>query len=609
MRRRIDLATRVATRVVATRVVATSVQALLMLLLLLHPFTNKTTIKITTTEAFIVNNNNRINNYNGNNNNNNNNKSIIIASSLLNVQRYFGGRRITNNNIRHDDDNNNNNNRLTSTSSRRELKLNLSNDQDSSNSNKINNNKNSYNKGLFVLMSVPVAWGTFEPAVRFVYKYQPLMPPLVFSFAYYLVASSVLTICSFLLMLSSSSSSSSSSSIIKTTNNDNDNTNTTISTATTAVAAAPPATTKINTSAMLTTLNDNTTTNNHWTKLPLSIQGGIELGTYLFIGNSFQVIGLKTVPSDRAAFLLQLTTIFVPILKSITTTMSSTTTSTTTTTTSTSLNKTFLTAVSLETWIACFVALAGVALIGLDNNNDGSNIINNDVQLLHVPLFSIDDGYIVLGAIFYTFHCIRLETYAKSSSSSPIQLATAKAVTETIWSGFVVGCCIIIALLFDGSSDSNMNHHNSMALLSLLPTFIVDTARTSGDNILSYVNDNNNDLLQQISLSFSSSSINHLETTAIVNNNGGGEGGGWYTVGLATLWTGSVTVAYTIFAQSFGQAIVPAVTANLIYTTQPFFTAIVAYLLLGERLGTHGYIGGILIGVAVLFVVTTTEEE
>ncbi|OEU07349.1 hypothetical protein FRACYDRAFT_158903, partial [Fragilariopsis cylindrus CCMP1102] len=315
-----------------------------------------------------------------------------------------------------------------------------------------------------ILMTVPIAWGTFEPAVRFVYKYQPQMPPLAFSFAYYLVATSVLIL--------------------------------------------------FDTTTMLTTFNDNTSANNNnWKKIPLSIRGGIELGTYLFIGNSLQVIGLKTVPSDRAAFLLQLTTIFVPILK-----------------------------ISLKTWIACFVALTGVALIGLDNNNDGSSSYissnNDNVQLLqHVPVFSIEDGYIVLGAISYTFHCIRLETYAKLLS--PLQLATAKAVTETIWSGVVVG---------------------------------------------SIVNNNNN------------------------NNGGGGGGEGWYTVGLATLWTGSITVAYTIFAQSFGQAVVPAVTANLIYTTQPFFTAIVAYLLLGERLGTYGYTGGILIGVAVLFVVTTEEE-
>jgi hypothetical protein len=43
----------------------------------------------------------------------------------------------------------------------------------------------------------------------------------------------------------------------------------------------------------------------------LPIFGGVELGTYLFLGNALQVLGLKTVPSDRAAFLLQLTTVSV----------------------------------------------------------------------------------------------------------------------------------------------------------------------------------------------------------------------------------------------------------------------------------------------------------
>lgn len=38
-----------------------------------------------------------------------------------------------------------------------------------------------------------------------------------------------------------------------------------------------------------------------WTAL----KAGLELGFYLFLGNSLQVLGLKTVPSDRAGFLVQ----------------------------------------------------------------------------------------------------------------------------------------------------------------------------------------------------------------------------------------------------------------------------------------------------------------
>ena len=53
------------------------------------------------------------------------------------------------------------------------------------------------------------------------------------------------------------------------------------------------------------------------TSSSLPVLGGIELGTYLFLGNGLQVLGLKTVPSDRAAFLLQLTTVSVLLLDAL----------------------------------------------------------------------------------------------------------------------------------------------------------------------------------------------------------------------------------------------------------------------------------------------------
>jgi hypothetical protein len=37
----------------------------------------------------------------------------------------------------------------------------------------------------------------------------------------------------------------------------------------------------------------------------VAVKAGLELGFYLFLGNSLQVLGLKTIPSDRAGFLVQ----------------------------------------------------------------------------------------------------------------------------------------------------------------------------------------------------------------------------------------------------------------------------------------------------------------
>ena len=45
-----------------------------------------------------------------------------------------------------------------------------------------------FQSGFLVLVSVPFAWGTFEPAVRYVYNVAPQIPTLVFSVAYYAVA-------------------------------------------------------------------------------------------------------------------------------------------------------------------------------------------------------------------------------------------------------------------------------------------------------------------------------------------------------------------------------------------------------------------------------------
>jgi drug/metabolite transporter (DMT)-like permease len=362
--------------------------------------------------------------------------------------------------------------------------------------------------GILVLMTVPMAWGTFEPAVRYVYEIQPDIPPFVFSFVYYLIASTAL---GSLAMLPTHAKKHESQNL------------------------AEPKT------ASSGHLSSST---QHSLNSLLPVQGGLELGTYLFLGNALQVIGLKTVPSDRAAFLLQLTSIFVPIVQSI-------------------LAKNLF-AVPTKTWIACCVALAGVAFIGLDGGDQASSL--SELSLDSVQ-FSIGDLYIALGAVFYTFHCIRLELYAKSTSA--VKLAAAKASTETLWCALFVLTSIIVA-----KNDSD----------STIP--ILDAVRSSGTNIMEYV--------ESLAVSLRDETIASDEFSKL---------------GVATAWTGLVPVAYTIYAQSFGQSRVAPATANLIYTIQPFFTALVAYIVLGESLGFSGYIGGLLIAAAVLLVIQSDSVK
>jgi drug/metabolite transporter (DMT)-like permease len=337
--------------------------------------------------------------------------------------------------------------------------------------------------------------------VRFVYQLQPDIPPFVFSLVYYLVATSAL------LFFASR-------------------------------PAALDDDVPIGGDSIPLEESDESLSKPTVADL-LPIQGGLELGTYLFIGNGLQVVGLKTVPSDRAAFLLQLTTIFVPLVQAI-------------------FARNLL-AVPTKTWIACLIALCGVGLMGLDGAGDGSISSLSSVSLDNIE-FSQGDMFIILGALAYTFHCIRLEGYAKTTSAA--KLAAAKASTETMWSALTVTTCVIAALT--SSTDGST----------------LDVARRSGENIISYVGNFQNEL---------------QDTSAHVDQ--------WSTLAAAVAWTGLVTVAYTIYAQSFGQSRVKPATANLIYSIQPLFTALFAWAILGETLGPAGYAGGALIGSSVLLVI------
>ncbi|KAL3931551.1 MAG: hypothetical protein SGBAC_011258 [Bacillariaceae sp.] len=346
--------------------------------------------------------------------------------------------------------------------------------------------------GVTVLLTVPIAWGTFEPAIRLVYKIQPDVPSFVLSLAYYIIAT--IPLC-FL--------------------------------------------------AWRETVTDlpETEAQSDPKSGSLQLLGGLELGTYLFLGNALQVIGLRTVPSDRAAFLLQLTTIFVPLVQSI-------------------MARNLL-SVPAKTWIACCVALTGVTLISAEGAGGDLSLASFSLDLLH---FSAGDQCIMLAAFVYTFHCIRLEKYAKEIPSA-IRLAAAKASTETCWSALAVAVGLVAA----AQTDTFQNP-------------LLGSLQTSGRRILEYTEN----------------VVNSMQDINIDQ---------YWTLGGSLSWIGLVTIAYTISAQTYGQSRVPPSTANLIYTLQPIFTALLAYLLLGETLSSTGLVGGLLIGSAVLLVVAENGNE
>lgn len=363
-------------------------------------------------------------------------------------------------------------------------------DSESSATQRRNNNISERTLGILVLLTVPLAWGTYTPVVKYMYeKMDPSMPGFVFSAGYYVVAAVSLSILSELQVQKEDDL-------------------------------------------------DKEEESNKITNI-----GGWELGSYLFIGNGLQVVGLQTVPADRAAFLVQLTTVIVPLLSAF------------------AAGNIF--AVPTLTWAACIIAFSGVVIMGAD----GSETSGDQTGMLPLNALHMSQGdiLILLAAVAYSCHVVRLGVYAPRTTA--IKLAASKATTEAVLSIFLVA-----GLLFIGNTSP-----------SSLPEFV----NNIGNEVVDYTH--------SISSSMVNGSLLNKESSLGVSI-------------AAILWTGWVTCAYTIFAQSYGQQRVNPTDSNLIYTTQPLFSSLFAYFLLGEVLGVYGYIGAVMIGTA-LWLVSSSDND
>ena len=237
---------------------------------------------------------------------------------------------------------------------------------------------------------------------------------------------------------------------------------------------------------------------------PVVVRAGGELGSYLFVANCLQVLGLRTVEADRAGFLVQLTTIFVPIVEGVVASN--------------------LQQVPILTWWACLLAFLGLLVMGFDGNDLHMNM-NMDMMTIHPwELFSITQGdtFIIGAALLYTLHVVRLGVYAQQTR--PIELAASKATVETMFS-----LLLVFGLMAVGNLDTATTTNDVYTIGDVRG--VVAVAADTGREITAFFT------------SFAQGVHEGTIPNAALLSAGG-----------AILWTGWITCAYTIFAQSFGQA-------------------------------------------------------
>lgn len=238
------------------------------------------------------------------------------------------------------------------------------------------------------------------------------------------------------------------------------------------------------------------------------VHSGIELGLWLFLGSSMQIVGIQGTSATKAAILVQSTTILVPILDSI-------------------LNKRDLKPSIL---LACLIAGGGFFEITVQNSNSIGGLLRS----------SSGDFFILIAALFYSIHVVRLGAVAKYVS--PIALSRVKSTTQLIISFFVAS---VSACFLDPSSFHDYLHALAVQPSSTGQEFVI----------------------------------------------------------AAILWNGIVATGIVTWAQTCGQQAVAPTTANLIYSMQPIFAALFSFSFLGESIEKSTLVGGALILLAVCIAV------
>jgi len=212
------------------------------------------------------------------------------------------------------------------------------------------------------LLAVPLAWGTYGPAVELAFQQPHGPPPSVLSFAFCIVSTLSLTLARTLPLGKGDEADSSEEEDASSVDGE-------------------------------------------------TLRAGAELGLWIFLASTVQLFGLQATTAARAGFIVQLTTVIVPLAETVL------------------LGR----RLSTQLLSACAIAFAGTAIISLGDTNAASATAEATFR---------GDALIGVSALLYSAHVVRLGEFAPRVN--PLQLAQAKAASQVLFnivtlSGLAIG--------------------------------------------------------------------------------------------------------------------------------------------------------------------------
>eukprot|EP00192_Tetraselmis_astigmatica_P004521 CAMPEP_0117660632 /NCGR_PEP_ID=MMETSP0804-20121206/7070_1 /TAXON_ID=1074897 /ORGANISM="Tetraselmis astigmatica, Strain CCMP880" /LENGTH=436 /DNA_ID=CAMNT_0005467371 /DNA_START=375 /DNA_END=1685 /DNA_ORIENTATION=- len=151
---------------------------------------------------------------------------------------------------------------------------------------------------------------------------------------------------------------------------------------------------------------------------------GVEMGFWNFMGTALQAIGLEYTTATRAAFIIQSTALFTPLISSL-------------------AGETLTT----NTWSGCLIAMMGTLLVTAEHTGDPMS------QTMSAGSF-VGDACVLGAAIFYACTTVRLGVYAHKFPA--VQLATAKTVMLCIISLFWISAEVLEGTAADVSLGQSL---------------------------------------------------------------------------------------------------------------------------------------------------------